>query len=93
MRDTLEKYGFFKTDECKCSGTVKESWQHPCLLGVLVEIKPYRNKFELWRFKKLPVNGNGSTFEGEIKLLFEEEKGRIAKARKRNASRKCCGKE
>jgi len=95
MRDLLEKCGFIKTNECKCAGTLMESWQHPNLLGLLVEIKPNRGSFEIWNMKKY-YRGNRKEFDKVItELLMSVASPDPTNPRRftfPSSSRKCCGK-
>lgn len=67
MRELLISLKFIKTHDCKCGGTLKETWQSCYYSGVGVEIKPNAGFFEIWCSKvRGRVRGREEEFEGEL---------------------------
>ena len=96
MRDILEKFGFIMIHTCNCAGTLKESWQHPNFLGLLIDIKPNRGKFEFWYLKEY-YSGNSKEFGDVIRKLVISNSSPDSKNPRRlilpQTKSRCCGKK
>jgi hypothetical protein len=76
MHEILKKYGFIKIHECNCGGLM-ESWQHPNISAIEVDIRPARHSFTILYGKNVrtatTISGTAAELEKRIVALIAHD--------------------